>query len=561
MVYLLFILVIISRIVTFGRLHGISSDEYFYTLVAREILASITGDPLDLRAIDALHPPLFPYILAWVYRLTGQSGIEAGRMLGVVLSLGAVLFFYKISVLHFKSPRQALWATALFAFIPALWRDADRVWADNLALFLVTAAIYAVYLGFRSGRSRYWLAAWLLLAATVLTKEYLGVVLLPAFLVIIILWTYRSGKWGYGLGLAGALFSILILAVVWQLNMAGWPRAGYLEQMLSPALLAQRRSYLGIGAPDLRKLYVQNLNQRDFPWSYILMAFMLPFTGKLKSLAGSLADRSSARGIYLFHTVLASCLVIYISLMGHQYGSRLIFPALPSLTLMVAAAFFQTGRRSLVIPYALLAIPFSLWSWPIQGRLESLLSLGLAALLVFYILLRSISRNIALRSSLAAVVVLAFMANSFIVLYRDAGRQERLISNYGTLQGMERTALWLRRNAGPEEGLLSFNPRQTACLLNRPYRRFAVLSWWDIEHPLPQISRDYLVRNRIKWVVISRPEACGPLRNGLYRTMRQAGYLEQAYLDTTADGEVIAAVFKLQQGGRSDAALGHHPGL
>jgi len=270
-VYFLFILVIISRIATFGRLHGVSSDEYFYTLVGREILASITGDQIDLKIIDALHPPLFPYILAWIYRLAGENTIETGRILGIALSLGAVIFFYKITLLHFKSSRQALWATALFAFIPALWRDADRVWADNLALFLITVAIYAVCLSFRFNKGRYWLFAWLLLAAATLTKEYLGIVLLPAFLVAIILWACKSSNRSYGFMLAGAMLFMPVIAVVWQLKLSGWPRAGYLEQMLSPALLAQRGSYLGIGGPNLRKLYVQNLNQRDFPWSYILL--------------------------------------------------------------------------------------------------------------------------------------------------------------------------------------------------------------------------------------------------------------------------------------------------
>jgi 4-amino-4-deoxy-L-arabinose transferase-like glycosyltransferase len=546
-IYFLFILVIIGRIMTFGRLHGVSSDEYFYTLVGREILASITGDQIDLKTIDALHPPLFPYILAWVYRLAGENTIEIGRILGIALNLGAVIFFYKITLLHFKSSRQALWATALFAFIPALWRDADRVWADNLALFLVTVAIYAVCLSFRSNKGRYWLPAWLLLAAATLTKEYLGIVLLPAFLVALILWACKNSNRRYGFILIGAMLFVPVLAVVWQLKMAGWPRAGYLEQMLSPALLAQRCSYLGIGGPDLRKLYVQNLNQRDFPWSYILLVFALPFSGKLKGLAGSLADQGSAGSVYAFHTVLAISLLTYISLMGHQYGSRLIFPALPSLTLMISLAFFQISRYTPIIFYSLLATIFSLWSWPMQGQLESLLSLGLVTTLVFYMALKPISRNIALRSFLATIVILAFITNSFIVLSCDAAKQKRIISNYGELQGMTGVARWLRKNTRSKERLLTFNPRQTACLLDYPYRYFADLSWWDIEQPLPQISREYLVKNRIDWIIISRPEAYGPLRQGLYQKMRRSDYLVQVYLETTAGGEVIAAIFKLRK--------------
>ena len=137
--------------------------------------------------------------------------------------------------------------------------------------------------------------------------------------------------------------------------------------------------------------------------------------------------------------------------------------------------------------------------------------------------------------------------NTGIVLSCDAAKQKRIISNYGELQGMTGVARWLRKNTRSKERLLTFNPRQTACLLDYPYRYFADLSWWDIEQPLPQISREYLVKNRIDWIIISRPEAYGPLRQGLYQKMRRSDYLVQVYLETTAGGEVIAAIFKLRK--------------
>ncbi len=185
-----------------------------------------------------------------------------------------------------------------------------------------------------------------------------------------------------------------------------------------------------------------------------------------------------------------------------------------------------------------------------QGKLESLLSLGLVITLVSYMALKPNSRNIALHNFLAAIVIVAFITNSFVVLSCDAAKEERIKSNYGELQGMAGVASWLRKNTRPKERLLTFNPRQTACLLDYPYRHFADLSWWDIEQPLPQIKREYLVKNRIDWIIISRPEAYGPLRQGLYQKMRRSDYLIQVYLETTADGEVIAAIFKLREEGK-----------
>jgi 4-amino-4-deoxy-L-arabinose transferase-like glycosyltransferase len=110
-------------------------DEWSYHSIARNLVqqgefAETPGVPTSLR------PPLYPAVVAAVYRGFGLENYQAVRVLQAALSLVMVLVVYLLARETY-SRRAALWAVAICCFYPSL------LVFNNL---LLTEALFAVFL-------------------------------------------------------------------------------------------------------------------------------------------------------------------------------------------------------------------------------------------------------------------------------------------------------------------------------------------------------------------------------------------------------------------------------
>jgi 4-amino-4-deoxy-L-arabinose transferase-like glycosyltransferase len=171
-----------------------------------------SGNPSSLR------PPLYPVLVAGVYRVFGAENYAVVRFLQAVLGLVTALLTYYLGRNAF-SHRVGLWSAAWCAFYPSLLGFNNLLLTETLFTLLVTAITLAVVVGLRRAsvpvmagagvllglgaltRSILWLFAPLLALYVVCTwrergsKRYLaGAALFACFLAVIAPWAYRNTR-------------------------------------------------------------------------------------------------------------------------------------------------------------------------------------------------------------------------------------------------------------------------------------------------------------------------------------------------------------------------------
>ena len=142
--------------------------------------------PLFIRSFGDYKSPLYVYLLAAVFRITGPS-TAAARTLSAVLGLAAVLVFYLLALAIAGRRVIAVAATALAGLSPWLFEISRLVFEVALepvliALFLLT--LYRAQAGAWSRRQS--LALGLLLGATVYAYQA-GRIFAPCFALGLVL--------------------------------------------------------------------------------------------------------------------------------------------------------------------------------------------------------------------------------------------------------------------------------------------------------------------------------------------------------------------------------------
>ena len=135
-------------------------DERAYVNLANNLIT--TG-----RYTSLFRPPAYPVFIAAV--LESGGGIEAVRVVQVVLSTLTVLFVYLVASRHLGR-RTARWAAGIVAFDPVLVAFSHFFWTETLFLFFLWAMCVALLAPFRLDRGRSWLVAGLCFGAAGLTR-------------------------------------------------------------------------------------------------------------------------------------------------------------------------------------------------------------------------------------------------------------------------------------------------------------------------------------------------------------------------------------------------------
>lgn len=546
----LFLIALIVRGYVCGRIHHISSDEFFYTVIARDIYHIWTGR-LDatVHAMDTLHPGGVPMVLAVVFLAAGKPLIAVGQHFDAVLSSLAIAATYWMVREALGNRWIALASAVLMAFLPASIRDADRVYADNQSTLLVTVAMASAFRSWRTGRILPWVGACVSIGAAFLTKEYLLFLSAPA-LALGSLMNIRRHRWPYIPMLL--LVFLVVIGGVWFLQFKSMllPQASYLLAELH----GERQDYVGRTAPSLPKLMAQHLSESDVPYVFLALALagivvmLISVRRPIPVLPRGATD--SNPGAVVAMIVLPMTFCVFFSMFRNLWGARLVFPSLPAVCASTALGLLASGSVPGLIALAAAGLLSAVWlSMPPGPELwrnyliavYSIPLLAIASHLVRMILRgrKDLARvSEAFSYAAFAVLLLALAAPGIAWMRFDLGVQAAKNDPFGPQFGMFHAADWIRRNVKPEEAVLACNPRQISYFKHGTYADLMYAPWWDSSQELtePAVLRKF----RVRWVLISQPETRPDRANWLYQYLKRRPDMREAYVLRNDKGIVLA---------------------
>ena len=183
-------------------------DEQDYNRLACNLVqhgefAFAPGVPTSLR------PPLYPAVVAGVYRLFGLENYQAVRLLQALLSLVNVVLLYRLGSAALS--RQAgLWLAGLYAFYPSLLGYNNLVLTEVLFTFLLCAFCDLLIRALQRDSLSCLALAAVLLAMAALTRSVVW--LFPPVLAGFLLFAFR-GSWQRRI-LASATFVVVFAMIL-----------------------------------------------------------------------------------------------------------------------------------------------------------------------------------------------------------------------------------------------------------------------------------------------------------------------------------------------------------
>ena len=156
----------------------------------------------------SLRPPLYPVVVAGVYRLFGLENYQTVRLVQAILSLVNVVLLYRLGS-AVLSRKAGLWLAGLYAFYPSLLGYNNLLLTEVLFTFLLCAFCDGLIRALQHDSLPYLVLAAVLLGLAALTRSVVW--LFPPVLAGFLLLAFR-GSWRRRL-LASATF-VVVFAVV-----------------------------------------------------------------------------------------------------------------------------------------------------------------------------------------------------------------------------------------------------------------------------------------------------------------------------------------------------------
>ena len=165
-------------------------DEHDYDQLARNLLdhGEFTFHPGGTAT--SIRPPLYPAVVAFVYRFAGSGNFAAVRILQACLSLMTVVIAYCLGR-EIVGNRTALWLAGLCCFYPSLLAYTNLLLTETLFTLLLTSACYAIVLTLKRNSIGWAAAGGVALGLAALTRSVVW--LAPLFLAIYLLLACRNG--------------------------------------------------------------------------------------------------------------------------------------------------------------------------------------------------------------------------------------------------------------------------------------------------------------------------------------------------------------------------------
>ena len=307
----------------------------------------------NLASTGILHDPLFGMEDTWLpgYHLLGAAVLHVFGLwqLGALKVLGALLATATLACVYALAPnvRQARLAVALLALNPVFLFTSGSAVAEPLLTALLTSAALAAV------RRRMMLASLLAaLACATSTKAWIWVAA-AAGLGLIELWRRRTPGWSRP-AIAWAVPAIAVLAFL-QLGFA--PASHSVARGSLEVVSATARGSLPVGGPARVAELTSTFGLAALP----LFAFAGLGLWTTVRTAGSDRERSTIRFLHAPAMVFLAAVICLVAIGAYSGSHRYLYPALPSLALLAAAALDRyTGviRVAAIASTALLAVAF-----------------------------------------------------------------------------------------------------------------------------------------------------------------------------------------------------------
>ena len=163
------------------------ADEQHYHVLATNLVEgrgfAFANGPTSLR------PPLYPTMVAGIWRLTGTRSLQAVRAVQIILSLLTVIAVFALAM-ELAGPRVAIAAAALTCFYPSLLLSNMLLLTETLFALLVTVAAWAVVRVVTRGSLLSAAAAGLVIGVAALTRSILWP--FPAVLAVLVVATLQA---------------------------------------------------------------------------------------------------------------------------------------------------------------------------------------------------------------------------------------------------------------------------------------------------------------------------------------------------------------------------------
>ena len=180
-------------------------DESIYLLNARRFMTG--NDPYVF--FELFRPPAIPYMISFIWHITGENYFVAIAMQPVLATLAAGALYLLIKrMFEYKT---AFIASVLSLLIPTVFEDTNHVLVYSGVILFATASFYFLWVAIKE-RPEYYPIAFLSLALATLTR-YTTLGLVPVFIIIVVFnrrklmseasWNAEADLW---IWVAGAVF-------------------------------------------------------------------------------------------------------------------------------------------------------------------------------------------------------------------------------------------------------------------------------------------------------------------------------------------------------------------
>lgn len=174
---------------------------------------------LPLTGPTALVPPLYPYLMAGVFKLFGLYTVQAAYVMlainGLFSSLTCIPVFFSVrNVAGDRAARWATWGWALYPF--AIYFSASQVWDYALTSLLFACCFWAAQVLHKSQRSLGWAAFGALFGITLLSNP--SVLTSLPFLLLIAGWRVRRAGGPWIRRMTVAMVATIVVVLPWSIR-------------------------------------------------------------------------------------------------------------------------------------------------------------------------------------------------------------------------------------------------------------------------------------------------------------------------------------------------------
>ena len=162
--------------------------------------------------VTAARPPLYPAVVAVIYRAAGLGAHQAVRLFQILLNVALVPLVFALGR-NLYDQRTGLWAAGLAAFYPSLWGHDDLLLTEVMFTFLLVAGTLAAVANAARPRWTFVAAAGIAFGLGALTRTSL-LLYPPLFAIAIFTWCRAPS--------ARRIVTVTLFTAAFALTVAPW---------------------------------------------------------------------------------------------------------------------------------------------------------------------------------------------------------------------------------------------------------------------------------------------------------------------------------------------------